>query len=213
MAAPFASHPGSVAYYDPENRTLFTGALLSGFVHPANESVTAEEADWHGVKAFHQLFMPAGDAVFRALNWLQDLDPPVQRVAPATGLVLEGDVLAQFMAQLRESTLGLAEVDRQIRSAARLDEYSALLRYTLDQLSEGYSVDIREDLEADGDLRRMIDWSGEEPSILGVGSEAIELVLTIAAGQLERADEMQLRYETYMESERLRIAFPRLLLP
>lgn len=213
LAAPFASHPGSVAYYDPEHATLFTGALMSGFVHPANNAVYAERKDWYGLKAFHQLFMPAADALLRALTWMDDLDPPVACVAPATGLIVRGDVLKQFIESLREAAVGLAEVDRQIRSAARLDEHTELLRYTLQQLLTTHNLDIREQLEADRDLRRIIDWSGAEPAVMGVGAEAIEMVLTIAAAQLDRTDEMKLRFETYMESERLRVAYPRLLLP
>jgi serine/threonine protein kinase len=93
VPSPFCHFVGAVMLYDPETQVLFSGDLFGGLTPRDAQGLWADESDWPGVRAFHQLYMPSNKALRRAVQAIRALDPPVRVIAPQHGRVLVGDIM------------------------------------------------------------------------------------------------------------------------
>jgi serine/threonine-protein kinase len=71
----------------------------------------ADEADWGGVRAFHQAYMPTSRAIAAAVRAIQRLDPPVEIIAPQHGRLLRGPLVQSFLSRLERLPVGIDIMD------------------------------------------------------------------------------------------------------
>jgi glyoxylase-like metal-dependent hydrolase (beta-lactamase superfamily II) len=104
ILTPFCHFRGAVMLYDLESRILFTGDLLGGIAAP---QLAATEANWTGIKAFHQLYMPSNDALRLAVERIRHLDPAPIMIAPQHGGLIQGELIETFLARMEALPVGL----------------------------------------------------------------------------------------------------------
>lgn len=212
LCAPQCSQAGSVMYYDVEARTLFSGSIGSGFVAPWKQDCIATADDWHGVRAYHQLFLPSSEALTAAITLIRQLDPPARLIAPSRGLLIGGDLVDAYLEWLLGLTVGPTESDLSVGRAGRLREFNELLAFILAYARDRVGHDLRDDLGSAAELRRNLDFRSADLAIRGLGPESIELVVRTARRVLPPSDGERLCYTAYLESERLKVPLPRLLI-
>src|SRR5690606_4685038 len=75
VPSPFCHFRGAVMMYDPETRVLFSGDLFGGLTDAQAQGLWADESDWPGMRAFHQLYMPTNTALARTVQAIRALQP------------------------------------------------------------------------------------------------------------------------------------------
>jgi len=108
IPAPFCRAKGAFLTYDPESRVLFSGDLFSGISDAGriNELYAGEE-DWDGIRAFHQMYIPANKALKNAIDQIKKLDPAPLLIAPRQGLLLRGKIMQRFMDRIYNLDTGV----------------------------------------------------------------------------------------------------------
>lgn len=104
IPTPFCHFRGACMLYDPETRILFTGDLFGGI---AVSELMAGGANWTGIKAFHELYMPSNEALRLAVKRIRELDPLPLMIAPQHGGILSGALVEQFLDRMSELRVGL----------------------------------------------------------------------------------------------------------
>lgn len=111
VPSPFCHFRGAVMLYDPQTRVLFTGDLFGGLTEAKAASLYADESDWAGVRAFHQIYMPVNAALKRTVEAIQALTPAVEIIAPQHGRVIRGDLVRIFCERMSRLQVGLDIMD------------------------------------------------------------------------------------------------------
>lgn len=104
IPTPFCHFRGACMLYDLESRILFTGDFMGGI---AATGLEATEANWAGIKAFHQLYMPSNEAIRKAVQKIRELDPPPLMLAPQHGGIIQGALIDEFLSRMEELPVGL----------------------------------------------------------------------------------------------------------
>lgn len=104
IPTPFCHFRGACMIYDLESRILFTGDLFGGV---AASGLHAEESNWPGIKAFHQLYMPSNEAIRLAVKKIRALNPAPLALMPQHGGLIKGELMELFMSRLEELQVGL----------------------------------------------------------------------------------------------------------
>ncbi len=111
VPSPFCHFRGAVMLYDRETRVLFTGDLFGGLTAKGAVGIYADEGDWTGIRTFHQLYMPANQAIVNTIESISRLTPPVEIIAPQHGRVIRGSLVQEFMSRLAKLPVGLDILD------------------------------------------------------------------------------------------------------
>lgn len=107
IPSPFCHAKGAFMIYDPQTRVLFTGDLFGGISDAQRIfQFFAEEEEWDGIRAFHQIYMPTKRALRYAIEKIRALYPPPLIIAPQHGAILKGVILEQFMERLFNLDVG-----------------------------------------------------------------------------------------------------------
>ncbi|WP_156339252.1 protein kinase domain-containing protein [Chondromyces crocatus] len=169
VPTPFCHFRGAVALYDPETRVLFTGDLLGGLTPAGAEGLWADESDWGGVRAFHQMYMPASRALAMAVRSIRRLDPPVEIIAPQHGRLLRGAMMVKFLERLERLPVGLDTIDEVGDGPDAMAAWTSVLRRVLytARLVMGDEVDAR--LAEVEDLRDTATVTGDEVEVRAMG--------------------------------------------
>jgi eukaryotic-like serine/threonine-protein kinase len=131
VPTPYCHARGAVMCYDEAARVLFSGDLLGGL--SLRPGLVADEAAWSGVEVFHQLYMPSGLALRRAMASVRRLTPPPLLIAPQHGALIEEDRIETGIALVEQlvvgvdlagpdSTGGRSEVERAITAINEIVE-------------------------------------------------------------------------------------------
>lgn len=105
VPTPFCHFRGAMMLYDIESRVLFTGDLFGGLSYASD--LRADERNWDGVKAFHQIYMPSQDALRLAIRKIRALDPPPLMLAPQHGSIISGACIETYLERLEKLPVGL----------------------------------------------------------------------------------------------------------
>ncbi|EYF00640.1 protein kinase domain-containing protein [Chondromyces apiculatus] len=169
VPTPFCHFRGAVALYDPETRVLFTGDLLGGLTPAGAEGLWADESDWGGVRAFHQMYMPASRALSMAVRAIRRLEPPVEIIAPQHGRLLRGAMMTKFLERLERLPVGLDTIDEVGDGPDAMAAWTSVLRRVLytARLVLGDEVDAR--LAQMEDLRDTATVTGDEVEVRAMG--------------------------------------------
>jgi len=107
IPSPFCHAKGAFMTYDLQTRILFTGDLFGGISEAGRiRSLFAEEQDWDGIRAFHQIYMPSNNALRYAVDQIKKLDPPPLMIAPQHGNILHGEIMEQFLNRVYNLDVG-----------------------------------------------------------------------------------------------------------
>ena len=107
ISAPFCPARSTFLTYDLETRVLFCGELFSGILDRKNySSFWMEDEHLDGILAYHQLHMPASNAIRYVLQGIRQLDPPPLMVAPLYGNLIRGDYVNEVIDHLDNLQVG-----------------------------------------------------------------------------------------------------------
>jgi CheY-like chemotaxis protein len=152
ISAPFCPARSTFLTYDLETRVLFCGELFSGILNRDNySSFWMEEDQIDGILAYHQLHMPASNAVRYVIQSIRQLDPPPLMIAPLYGNIIRGDYVNNVIDQLDNLQVGsdLLHIKSTPEQAALYLEAaneilaSAYDIFTVDKVSKKLSADDR----------------------------------------------------------------------
>jgi len=144
VPSPFCHFRGAVMLYDPQTRVLFTGDLFGGLTDANARGLWAEESDWAGIRAFHQIYMPVNAALARTVAAIRKLTPAVELIAPQHGRVIRGPLVHQFLERMERLQVGLDIMD-EAQDRTHLQAWNAVLDRVIG-LARGYlgdSVDVK----------------------------------------------------------------------
>lgn len=104
VPTPFCHFRGACMLYDLNSRILFSGDFFGGI---AATQLFATRANWAGIKAFHQLYMPSNDAIRLAIRRIRELDPAPLMIAPQHGAIIQAEDIPFFLDQMENLQVGL----------------------------------------------------------------------------------------------------------
>ncbi|MCA9699850.1 MAG: hypothetical protein KC431_20160 [Myxococcales bacterium] len=167
VPSPFCHFRGAVMLYDPQTRVLFSGDLFGGLTEAGATGIWADESDWRGMRAFHQLYMPANQALRPVIQQIRALDPFPEIIAPQHGRLLRGPLIHEFLERIENLPVGLDIIDEGDEST--LDGWNHVLtrvletaRMLLGPTGEFRLADARE-------LEDSLDFSSGEARITDIG--------------------------------------------
>ena len=101
---PYARAAGSVCGFDRPSGVLFSGDLF-GAADATNGIEARQSADLDGLAAYHQRYMPSGDALDHALMQVERL--PVRLIAPQQGPLIPRPLIGTAIERLRHLKCGV----------------------------------------------------------------------------------------------------------
>ncbi|WP_342379660.1 hypothetical protein NVS55_09170 [Myxococcus stipitatus] len=178
VPSPFCHFRGAVMLYDPQTRVLFTGDLFGGLTDANARGLWAEESDWAGIRAFHQIYMPVNAALVRAVATIRKLTPAVEIIAPQHGRVIRGPLVHQFLERMERLQVGLDIMD-EAQDRTHLQAWNSVVDRVL-ALARGYlgdSVDVK--LGASEDLADTSTFEGHRLVVNRLGKWTVEHVVDV----------------------------------
>lgn len=162
VPSPFCHFVGAMMLYDPHNRILFTGDLFGSLTPQDAEGLWADETDWAGMRAFHQLYMPTNKALKLAIDRIRALDPPVEIIAPQHGRLLRGYWVKEFMERLEHLEVGLDIISSQRETQEESRAWGVVFTRVLDVARELIGEEVELLLIEDPGLRNHLEFEGKQ---------------------------------------------------
>lgn len=107
VPAYFCHFKGAMMFYDFESKVLFTGDFLGGVNTRKGEGIYANEESFGGISLFHQIYMPAKQAIQDTVERISMLNPDPEVIAPQHGDVITGNNIPEFLARISKLDVGL----------------------------------------------------------------------------------------------------------
>ncbi|WPB74977.1 hypothetical protein KYC5002_39025 [Archangium violaceum] len=178
VPSPFCHFRGAVMLYDPETRVLFTGDLFGGVTDVNAQGLWADESDWNGIRAFHQIYMPVNLALQRVVAVIRKLEPAVEIIAPQHGRLIRGPLIQTFLDWMEKLPVGLDIMD-EAQDRSHLQAWNAVVERVM-TLARGYlgqSVD--EKLMGSTELTETAKVQNGQISIQRLGRWTVEHVVDL----------------------------------
>ncbi|MBZ4399758.1 hypothetical protein OWM54_11395 [Myxococcus sp. MISCRS1] len=178
VPSPFCHFRGAVMLYDPQTRVLFTGDLFGGLTDANAKGLYADESDWAGIRAFHQIYMPVNAALARTVATIRKLTPAVEIIAPQHGRVIRGPLVQQFLERMERLQVGLDIMD-EAQDRTHIQAWNAVVDRVL-ALARGYlgeSVDVK--LGASDELSDTSTFEGNRLVVNRLGKWTVEHVVDV----------------------------------
>jgi len=183
VPSPFCHFRGAVMLYDPATRVLFTGDLLGGLTAEGARGLWADESDWSGVRAFHQMYMPCNRAIAPTIARIRALVPAVEIIAPQHGRLLRGEILDLFLDRLSTLPVGLDLMEEE-QSPDLLAAWNSVLHRVINVAEALLGPEVRDLLLASEALKGIIEADGERISATSAGRWAVSTTVSeLTAGQ------------------------------
>jgi serine/threonine-protein kinase len=209
VPSPFCHFVGAMMLYDPETRVLYSGDLFGGLTDKNARGLWADESDWVGMRAFHQIYMPTNRALRHAIANIRAIDGSVDIIAPQHGRLLRGDILEEFMQRLEDLPVGLDIISDRQASADELVGWVTVLDRILSTADSLTDVDLRELLLEDATLRGLVSLTGSKIQISSMGKFTVERALRIICDALDDPDVAgMLKYEVVHATSELDLPTP-----
>jgi len=119
---PYLHFPGAFASFDQATGTLMSSDLFGAFTDD-DRALCSGLADFDGVRAFHQHYMPDRSILLHTMIALEKL--PIRLVAPQHGRLIAGDDVVTYITRLKNLEVGiylLADTDTDIRRLQALND-------------------------------------------------------------------------------------------
>ncbi len=207
VPSPFCHFVGAMMLYDPETRVLFSGDLFGGLTDRDADGLYADDSDWTGMRAFHQIYMPTRTALQNAIDNIRALDPPVEIIAPQHGRVIRGSYVEKYMARLYDLPVGLDILDDRQASDEELQAWTTVMGRILDVVRDT-DVDAAELLSGDPNLSGRITFDGGELRIENLGKTSVERAVRILCDEVPHTTANSIKYEAVFASEELGLPTP-----
>jgi len=205
VPSPFCHFAGAVMLYDPETRVLYTGDLFGGLTAREAVGLYADDSDWTGMRAFHQLYMPMNKALVRVMQRIRQLSPAPQMIAPQHGRVIRESLIDFFMRHLENLPVGLDLVED---AGETNDAWNTVFRRVLNVAEQVYGSDVRPILRRADELAGALDWPEDQPSILYNGRWVVERSVILLTTGLPSWVADPIKMEAILAAEELRLASP-----
>lgn len=205
VPTPFCHFRGALALYDPQTRVLFSGDLFGGLTTEGELDLDARGEEWPGIRAFHQLYMPAGQALKRAVETIRALTPAVECIAPQHGRILRGDVMHEYLDRMANLPAGLDLIDE---SADSLQGWTHVLRRLLRVAEELMGPTIEGRLATDASLQDTLEFHEDGPRVTASGRHAIERVLELLTAHETQSIANIIKMEAIAAAEQLQLPMP-----
>ncbi|MBN8226892.1 hypothetical protein JYK02_05135 [Corallococcus macrosporus] len=178
VPSPFCHFRGAVMLYDPQTRVLFTGDLFGGLTDSKAQGLWADESDWTGIRAFHQIYMPVNSALVRAVAAIRKLTPAVEMIAPQHGRIIRGKLVQQFLERMERLQVGLDIID-EAQDRTHLQAWNAVIDRVLN-LARGYLGDsVEAKLSASDALADTAKFNGPRLEVGRMGKWTLEHVVEV----------------------------------
>lgn len=176
VPSPFCHFRGAVMLYDPETRVLFTGDLFGGLTEATAQGLYADESDWAGIRAFHQIYMPVNIALSRVVETIRALEPKVEIIAPQHGRVIRGPLVEEFLDRISRLQVGLDIMD-EASDPSYLQAWNAVAQRVI-EVARGFLGAQAEIKIADHrDLADTIRYEGANIVIESLGKWSVEQIV------------------------------------
>ena len=207
VPSPFCHFSGAVMLYDPETRILYTGDLFGGLTDQAAKGIWADQTDWIGMRAFHQIYMPTNKALRYTIQAIRRLVPQPLVLAPQHGRVIREAEIPFFLRHLEELSVGLDLL--QSESLEELQAWTRVLQRVvwIAEESLGELVQVRLQ-DADHEIKNKIIWEGELPIIVCDGRWVVEQAIVLLTENTPSFISAPIKYEAIVAAEEMQLSTP-----
>lgn len=196
VPSPFCHFVGAMMLYDPQTKVLYTGDLFGGLTNKDAVGLWADESDWIGMRAFHQIYMPTRAAVQHALTNIDNIDGPVEIIAPQHGRLIRGEWIKEFKERLRRLPVGLDIITDRMASPEELSAWSTVLERAIESITALVDIDLRAALLEDPELKGLLKLENGKLVITALGKFTVEHSLRALASAINDMDVMSMmKYE------------------
>ncbi len=207
VASRYCHFVGAVMLYDPETRVLFSGDLFGGLTAADAEGLYADEGDWTGIRAFHQIYMPTNKALVRTVAAVRALDPPVEIIAPQHGRVIQRALVEDFLGRMERLQVGLDIAEDEADESA-LTGWTTVLNRVLELARSYMGNEADERLRQNKELRDCLRFDGSSVTVKMLGRWAVEqAVEALTSGQSDVVA-TPLKFEAVVAAEDLDLPTP-----
>ncbi len=208
VPSPFCHFVGAMMLYDPYTRVLFSGDLFGGLTDRGAQGLYADESDWTGMRAFHQIYMPTRTAIQHAIDNIRRLDPPVEIIAPQHGRVIRGEYVQEYMERLYNLPVGLDILDDRHASEEELQAWTTVLNRVIDVARSELGDRIESLLDEDPNLSGHITFAGGIPEVKHLGKTSVERAVRLLCDEVGHATANSIKYEAVFAAEELGLPTP-----
>jgi len=211
VPSPFCHFVGAVMLYDQHNQILFTGDLFGSLTSKDAEGLWADDSDWVGMRAFHQLYMPTNKALKIAISRIRALLPRVRIIAPQHGRLIRGEYVGEFMSRLEHLEVGLDILEEKGKTADERRAWIAVFDRTLGVAKEFLGENIEVTLLDDPVIRNHLEFDGRR---LVMNSEtpkrALEKAVMVMSDNASSDVAQAIKYEAVMAAHEMDLPTPSL---
>ena len=208
VPSPFCHFVGAMMLFDPQTKVLFTGDLFGGLTSRDAEGLYADESDWIGMRAFHQIYMPTNAALRHAIANIRALGE-VAMIAPQHGRVIRGELISEFMTRLEQLPVGLDIMADRQATPDQLRAWTSVLNRGLAVAASLTEHDLVALLEADPNLQGIVQSAGHgEVEITSLGKFAVERALRVLCEVLDPDLAGTVKYEVIFATQELGLPTP-----
>ncbi|MFW5967567.1 MAG: protein kinase domain-containing protein [Persicimonas sp.] len=208
VPSPFCHFVGAMMLYDPSTRVLFSGDLFGGLTDRDAEGLYADESDWTGMRAFHQIYMPTQKALRHAIDNIRQLDPPPEIIAPQHGRVIVGDFVDEYMDRLANLPVGLDILEDRFTSEDELQAWTTVLSRVLDRARASLGDRADELLAEDPNLSGIITFEGTGIEVTSLGKTSVERAVRLLCDELPQSAANAVKYEAIFSAAELDLPTP-----
>lgn len=183
VPSPFCHFRGAVMMYDPETRVLFSGDLFGGLTDINATGIYADDTDWRGMRAFHQLYMPSNKAIRLAIEAIKAL-PEVELIAPQHGRIITKELIPWYIEKLERLPVGLDILGEEESDPQTLARWTHVLARVLDAATNYMGDGAIARVRANADLEDLIREVGGNFEVTALPRWALGIVLeTLMEGE------------------------------
>lgn len=210
VPSPYCHFVGAVMLYDPDTRVLYSGDLFGGLTDRAAEGMWADESDWPGMRAFHQLYMPSSVAIRRVMQTIRQLTPAVEIIAPQHGRLIRGPLVETFMQRLENLPVGVEILEDRQDDRASLVGWTTVLSRVITAATGVLGQAALGRLSEDGELSACLDFSTPMPTITQFGKRTVERAVRVLTKNEPPVTANVVNYEAILAAEELDLPAPRI---
>lgn len=207
VPSPFCHFVGAVMLYDPQTKVLFSGDLFGSLTDREASGLYADESDWAGMRAFHQIYMPSNQALRHAVRMIREKCPDLKVIAPQHGRVIHGAWVQEFIRRIEELPVGLDILGDRHASEDELRAWSSVLNRVV-AMAEPYMPNAQEVLATDADLRDHLEHTPEGLRVTNLGRVAIERAVRLLCARIPSEAADPVRYEAVTAAGELDLPTP-----
>ncbi|HJL02724.1 MAG TPA: hypothetical protein RMH85_20975 [Polyangiaceae bacterium LLY-WYZ-15_(1-7)] len=208
VPSPYCHFAGAVMLYDPETRVLFTGDLFGGLTAKDARGLWADESDWPGMRAFHQLYMPANAALKHAVAAIRALDPAPEILAPQHGRLARGAMVEEFLSRIERLPVGVDLLADRNASPDELRAWSHVLNRVIATARTYLGATAETRLVDDEDLAPLLEPTNEGLRVVRLGKWAVERAVHLLTDAEVPAVANAVRYEAIFAASELDLPSP-----